>query len=40
MSESESLSRDNVLSESMEQPFYPELWEVRNRLTHRAGTSH
>lgn len=30
----------DFLSENLEQRFYPELWEVRNRLTRRAGTSY
>ena len=30
----------DYLSENMEQRFFPALWEVRNRLTHRAGTSY
>jgi tryptophan 2,3-dioxygenase len=30
----------DFLSENLEQRLYPELWEVRNRLTRRAGTSY
>ncbi|MFQ5791445.1 MAG: tryptophan 2,3-dioxygenase family protein [Acidobacteriota bacterium] len=30
----------DFLSENMQQRFFPELWEVRNRLTRRAGTSY
>lgn len=30
----------DFLSENLEQRFYPELWEVRNRLTRRSGTSY
>jgi tryptophan 2,3-dioxygenase len=30
----------DFLSENIEQRFYPELWEVRNRLTRRSGTSY
>jgi tryptophan 2,3-dioxygenase len=30
----------DYLSENIEQRFYPELWEVRNRLTRRSGTSY
>ncbi len=26
--------------QNIEQRFYPELWEVRNRLTRRSGTSY
>jgi tryptophan 2,3-dioxygenase len=30
----------DFLSENIKQQLYPELWEVRNRLTRRAGTSY
>lgn len=30
----------DFLSENMEQRFFPQLWEIRNRLTERAGTSY
>ena len=30
----------DLLSENIEQRFYPELWEVSNRLTRRSGTSY
>lgn len=30
----------DFLSENLEQRFYPDLWEVRNTLTRRAGTSY
>jgi tryptophan 2,3-dioxygenase len=30
----------DYLSDNVKRQFYPELWEVRNRLTRRAGTSY
>ena len=30
----------DYLSENVKRQFFPELWEVRNRLTRRAGTSY
>ena len=30
----------DFLSENLEQKFFPELWEVRNRLTEKGGTSY
>lgn len=30
----------DYLSDNVKRQFFPELWEVRNRLTRRAGTSY
>jgi len=38
MSQSESVLEGQHPEREHGERFYPELWEVRNRLTHRAGT--